>query len=137
MRSKMFLAANIISSIYTTVLLWTLVGLTILNAGGESIINTVGGFFEATFKLISIDLAIRNYLYVLAVTLFVHNGLFIIGCIFSWIAYTTSKESLATVATIIYLIGTICSPICLVFGIPVVILTFIGAGNQKKINKTT
>lgn len=135
MRSKTFLTANILASIYNIVLLWTIIGITIINAGEVSVINTVGGFFEATFKLISIDIAIINYLYVIAISILVHISLFIVGCIISWIAYVIKKDSIATVAAIIYLIGTICSPICLVFGIIVTTLTFIGISNQRKINK--
>lgn len=135
MRSKPFLAANVLASIYTIVLLWIIVGLTILDAGGESIINAVGGFFEAAFEFINMDIAVINYLYVLAISLLMHIGLFIVGCIVSWIAYVKKADSVAIVAAVIYLVGTICSPICLLFGILITTLAFIGAGNQRKLNK--
>lgn len=137
MRSKIFLASNILATIYCIALSWTLVGLTILDTGGESIISTLGGFFETLFELVGMNLAIINYLYVLAILLFVHIGLVIVGCILSWIAYVIKKDNVATVSAIIYLIGTICSPICLIFGIIISAFAFAGAGNQRKLNKTT
>ena len=136
MKSKTLLAANILATTYSIILLWALIGLTVINSGGENIINSVGGFFESAFELIGMSLAIINYLYLLAVSLFVHIGLFIAGCIVSWIAYVTKKDNVATVAAVVYLIGTICSPVCLAFGIPVTALAFVGANNQRKLNKS-
>lgn len=40
------------------------------------------------------------------------------------------------VATL-YLIGTICFPVYLLFGLPITIVGFIGSGKQKRINNTT
>ena len=135
MRSKVFLASNILASIYCTVLSWSLVGLAILDSGRESIINTLGGFFETAFELVGMNLAIINYLFVLSILLLVHIGLVIVGCIVSWIAYAIKKDSVATVAAVIYLIGAICSPLCLIFGITISVLAFVGASNQRKLNK--
>ena len=135
MRSKMFLASNILATIYSVVLSWALIGLTIIDAGGESIISAVGGFFETAFDLVGMSLAIINYLYVLAILLLVHAGLVVVGCIISWIAYVMKKDNLATVTAIIYLIGAICSPLCLIFGIAISAFTFVGASNQRKLNK--
>ncbi|MBR5295685.1 MAG: hypothetical protein IKU24_03745 [Clostridia bacterium] len=137
MRSKTFLAGNIIASIYSVVLSWMLIGLTIIDNGGQSIINTLGRFFENAFQLIDMDLSIVNYLYVLAISMLLHISLFVLGCIISWISYITKNDTLATVVAVIYLIGTICSPICLFFGIVISAIAFIGANNQKKLNKTT
>ena len=135
MRSKMFLASNILASIYCIVLLWALIGFTILDAGGESILNTLGGFFEAIFNIVGMKLTITNYLYVLAILLLVHIAFVIAGCIISWIAYMMKKDNVAVVAAIIYLIGTICSPLCLIFGIAISAFAFVGASNQRKLNK--
>ena len=136
MRSKTLLATNIVVTIYSVVSMWILIGAIILDAGGESIIKSVGSFFESIFETIGTDLAIINYLYLLAISLFVHIGLFFSGCIVSWIAYATKKDGIAMAAFIIYVVGAVSSPICLIIGIPVSALAFIGATNQRKLNKT-
>lgn len=136
MRSRTLLASSILASLYNIVLMWAIIGLMAVDAGGNSIISAVGGFFEASFKFINIELAIINYLYILGILFLVHIGLFVVGNIISWTAYALKSASVATVASIVYLIGTICSPICIILGIPVTALTFIGAFNQKKYKKT-
>lgn len=54
------------------------------------------------------------------------------------VAYAARKDIVAIVAAVIFFIATICSPclpICLVFAIPITVLAFIGASNQKELNK--
>ncbi len=42
---------------------------------------------------------------------------------------------LANFAAALYLIGTICFPVYILFGLLLTIIGFVGAGNQKKISK--
>ncbi len=135
MRSKTLLISNIVASVYSVLLSWFFIGMTIVDAGGKSVINALGGFLESLFEIIHMDLAITNYLYVLGILSLIHLGLFVIGGIVSWVAYAKTDTMLAMVAAIIFVISTVCSPIGFIFGIPVSVLTFISVSNQKKLNK--
>lgn len=135
MRSKTLLTTNILASLYTFVMAWFFIGLQIVDGGGNSIINAVGGALEGLFGIIHMNLAITNYLYVIGILMLVHTGVFVVGMIFSWISYANKSNILATVAAVVFLIGTGCAPVLIVFGLPITALTFIGAINQGKINK--
>lgn len=134
MRSKTLLVTNILASLYSVVALWAVIGFAIIDVGGENIINAVGGFFESVFEIVNMNLAIKNFLYVLGILFLIHICLFVVGCIISWIGYVAKNESVVIVAAVIYLIGTIVSPVCIIFGIPVTILTFLSVTNQRKLN---
>ena len=74
--------------------------------------------------------------YVMLVLFCVHIAVVVLGVIIGWIAFAGKKSGLAKFAAVLYLIETICFPICLPFGLPMTITGFVGSGNQKKINKT-
>ncbi len=136
MRSKLLLVTNILASVYAVASLWTVIGFNIIDVGGKSVINSVGGFLESIFERVDMSLAITNFLYVLQIMFLIHIGLFVAGCLISWVAFALQGDNIAIVSASIYLLGTICSPICIVLGAPITILTFIAAINQRKINKT-
>lgn len=135
MRSKTLLVSNILVSLYSVLLSWIFIGFAILNAGGKGILNAIGGFFETAFKTIDIDLAIINYLSLLGILSLVHLAVFLIGCAVAWVAYGKKSQAVAIASAVIFLIGTICSPINFIFGLPVTVATFIGANNQKNLNQ--
>lgn len=54
-----------------------------------------------------------------------------------WIAYAGKKSGIAKFAATLYLIGTICFPIFLIFGLPITIVGFVGGSKQKRINSTS
>lgn len=136
MRSKTLLASNILVSLYSVVLSWVFIGFAVLDVRGKGIINAIGGFFETAFKTIHIDLAIINYLSLLGILALVHLAVFIIGSVVAWVAYGKKSQAVAIASAVIFLIGTICSPINFVFGLPITVATFIGANNQKNLNHT-
>ena len=78
-----------------------------------------------------------TFLYVILVLLCVHIIVFALGCLIGWIAYAGKKSGGAKFSATLYLIGTICFPVYLFFGLPITIVGFIGGGKQKKINDTT
>ena len=136
MRSKILLGSNIFVSLYSLLLSWFFIGFAILDAGVNGIVNEIGGFFETLLKTIHIDLAIINYLTLLGILVLVHLAVFLIGCAVAWVAYVKKSQTVAVASAIIYLIGTICSPINFIFGLPITVATFIGANSQKKLNHT-
>lgn len=135
MRSKTLFVSNILVSLYSVLLTWFFIGFAILDVGGKGIINAVGGFFEAAFKTVHIDLAIISYLSLLGVLALAHLAVFLVGCVVAWVAYAKKSQTVAIAAAVIFLIGTICSPINFIFGLPVTVATFIGANNQKILNQ--
>lgn len=69
------------------------------------------------------------------ILLLVHIGVFVLGAVFGWIAYLSKKSGLSKFAATLYLIGTICFPIYIFFGLPLIIIGFIAGGKQKKLNE--
>lgn len=136
MRSKMLLASNIVASLYCIILLWTIIGVFIIDAEGKNIINAIGSFFEWIFDNLNLNLEITRYLFIQGILFLIHSAIFVFGTIISWISYLLKKDITSIVAAIVYLVGTIVSPICIIFGIPITTLAFVGAVNQKKVNQT-
>lgn len=135
MRSKTLLVSNILVSLYSVLLSWFFIGFAVLDVGGKGIINAIGGFFETAFKTFHIELAIINYLSLLGILALAHLAVILIGCAVAWVAYAKKSQAVAIASAVIFLIGTICSPINFIFGLPVTVATFIGANNQKNLNQ--
>ena len=131
MRSKILLISNILATIYSSILLWWFGG-AIIEAGGFDYISDVVEAFEI-LESFSIE---AEFLKILLILLCVHIVVFALGCIIGWIAYLAKKSGFAKFASALYLLGTICFPIYLFFGLPIIIIGFIGGSKQKKINKT-
>lgn len=64
-----------------------------------------------------------------------HMVLFLIGAVFGWLGVFFKKSWSALVAAILYSVGTALFLAYAMFGIPILVLGYIGYANQKKINK--
>lgn len=134
-RSKTLLASNILATLYSAYLLWAFGG-AIIEAGGTDFIDAIGAYFELAFELLGMSSPAITILYVILVLLCVHIITFVLGCLIGWISFAGQKSGGAKFAATLYLIGTICFPVYLFFGLPITIVGFIGGGKQKKINRT-
>lgn len=132
-RSKALLVSNILATAYSAYLLWTF-GSAIIEAGGADFIDAMGAYFEIVFELFGTSSPELNFLYAIVILLCVHIVAFVLGCLIGWIAYAGKKSGSAKFAATLYLIGTICFPVFLIFGLPITIVGFVGGGKQKKIN---
>lgn len=133
MRSKTLLTANILATLYSVGLLWVFGG-AIIEAGGMDFIDAIGAYFELAFDLLGMSSPAVTFLYAILVLACVHIVAFVLGCVFGWIAYAGKKSGGAKFAATLYLIGTLCFPVYLFFGLPITIIGFVGGGKQKKIN---
>lgn len=64
-----------------------------------------------------------------------HTVMFVIGAIFGWLGLLLRKSWAALTGAILYSVGTLLFLLYAMFGVPILILGFIGYANQKKINK--
>lgn len=133
MRSIALLVSNILATLYSAFLLLTFGG-AIIEAGGADFVNAVGAYFELIFNVLGINSPEITVLYVILILLCVHIAVFVIGCLVGWIAYACKKSGAAKFAAVLYLLGAICFPIYILFGLPITIIGFIGGGKQKKLN---
>ena len=130
MRSKILLISNILATIYSGFLLWWFGG-AIIEAGGLEYLSNVVDAFKILDSF-SID---AEFLKVILILLCIHIIVFALGCIIGWIAFLTKRSGGAKFAATLYLLGTICFPVYIVFGLPITIIGFIGGSKQKKINR--
>ena len=133
MRSKTLLISNILSTLYAGYLLWFFGG-AIIAAGGMDYIEYCQQTFGAVFDLVGFSSVSVNVIYTIVILLLVHIGTFTLGALLSWFAYLAKKSGLAKFSATLYLLGTICFPIYIFFGLPLTIIGYIGGGKQKKIN---
>lgn len=133
MRSKALFVSNILATVYAAMLLYVFGG-AIVSAGGLEYIEAWQQYFDLLFELVGFSSVSVNVLYALVILLILHVGTFTLGFLLGWIGYIAKKSGLAKLAAVLYLIGTICFPICVFFGLPITIIGFVGAGKQKKIN---
>ncbi len=64
-----------------------------------------------------------------------HMIMFLIGVVFGWLGLMTRKTWAALVAAIMYSVGTLFFLAYFMFGVPLLILGFVGYSKQKKINQ--
>lgn len=57
-----------------------------------------------------------------------------LGAIFSWLGFFLRKSWSALVGAILYCVGSLIFIVYIMFGIPLIILGFVGYSKQKKIN---
>ncbi len=112
-RSIMLLVATILSTAYAIYLLCYFVGGTAAASGTE---EAIGGAIATALVM-------------------PHLILFLIGAIFGWVGFLFKKAWLALVAAILYSVGTLFFLAYAMFGIPLLILGFVGYAKQRKINK--
>lgn len=137
MRSKALLVSNILATVYSLGLLFVFGG-AIIQAGGMDYVYALGEYFNSVFELLELigaSLPWLTILYVIFVLLCVHISLFALGCLIGWISYAGKRSGGAKFAAVLYLLGTICFPLYLYFGLPITIIGFTGGGKQAKINK--
>ncbi len=111
-RSIMLWISTILATSYTVYLLCYFVGGTASASGTEAI----GGAIATALVM-------------------PHMIMFLIGSVFGLIAILAKKSWSALVASILYSVGTLCFLAYAMFGLPILILGFIGFANQKKLNK--
>lgn len=63
-----------------------------------------------------------------------HMLMFVIGAVFGWIGVLAKASWSALVAAILYAVGTLCFLMYAMFGIPILVLGFVGYAKQKKCN---
>lgn len=110
-RSKILLTATAIATIYAVYLLSYFFGETAASEGAEAIGSAI-----ATALVMP------------------HMIMFLIGAVFGWIGVLARKSWAALVAAILYSVGTLFFLMYAMFGIPILILGFIGYSKQKKLN---
>lgn len=112
-RSKVLFTATALATIYTVYLFSHFFSTTLSAEGAEA----VGGAIATALVM-------------------PHMIMFLIGAIFGWIGYLCRLSWSALVAAILYAVGTLLFLIYFMFGVPILILGFIGYTKQKKINKS-
>lgn len=133
MRSKVLLVSNIVASVYAIFLLWYFGGACV-SAGGVSFIEYWKLYFNFVYDFAGFSSASVNIIYALLALLGVHICTFVLGAIVGWIGYIAKKSGAAKFAAVMYLLGTICFPIYIMFGLPILILGFVGSSKQKQLN---
>lgn len=132
-RSITLFISNVLATLYAAYLLWTFGG-AIIAAGGTEYLDTLGAYFEFAFDILGTQSSGVTFLYVILILLGVHIVTFTLGCLIGWLALAYKKSGAAKFAATLYLIGTLCFPIYIFFGLPVTIIGFVGGSKQKKIN---
>lgn len=64
-----------------------------------------------------------------------HALMFLIGAVFGWLGFLLKKSWAALVAAILYSVGTLLFLAYAMFGVPILIIGFVGYSKQKKLNK--
>lgn len=111
MRSKTLFVASALATLYTIYLISYFGGGT-LNADGA---EAIGGAIATALVT-------------------PHMIMFLIGAVFGWIGFLAKKTWAALVAAILYSVGTLFFLMYAIFGVPILVLGFIGYSKQKKLN---
>ncbi len=132
MRSKTLFVSNLLASIYAGYLVWVFGG-TILELGGMEYIEYCQQTFSALFTLVGLGLESLYLVYVIVILLVAHIVMFVLGTIFGWVGFLRKKSGWAKGSAILYLVGTLCFPVYIFYGLPLTIIGFVGSSKQKKI----
>lgn len=135
MRSKTLFVSSILATLYSAYLLFTF-GVAIIQAGGLDYIEALGTYFELAFDMLGMASPTLAFLYIILALLGIHIVTFTLGCLISWIAFAGKRSGSAKFAAMLYLVGTICFPVYLFFGLPITIIGFVAGSKQKKCNLT-
>ncbi|MBO4941467.1 MAG: hypothetical protein J6D15_04620 [Clostridia bacterium] len=111
-RSKILFIATALATIYTVYLFSFFFGATASSEGTEAV-----GAAIATALVMP------------------HTIVFLIGAVFGWIGYLAKATWAALVAAILYSVATLFFLAYFMFGVPILVLGFVGYGKQKKLNK--
>ena len=107
----MLLTANALATLYT-IYLFTYFGVKTLGADG---VEAIGGAIATALVT-------------------PHMIMFLIGAVFGWIGFFIQKSWAALVAAILYSVGTLFFLVYAMFGVPILVLGFIGYSKQKNLN---
>ena len=110
-RSKCLFVATALATIYVVYLFSYFFGTTAAAEGAEA----VGGAIATALVM-------------------PHMIVFLIGAVFGWLGVFIKKSWAALVGAILYSVGTLLFLAYFMFGVPILVLGFIGYSNQKKIN---
>ena len=133
MRSKSLLFANIWTTLYSIPMFLIFVG-SIIVEGASYYIEIQKLLFNLLSLSVEYGADSAKIIYAGMILLYVNIGLFLLGTIVGWIGFIAKKSGAALFSAIMYLLGTLCFPICALTGIPAVILGFVGYSKQKKLN---
>lgn len=111
MRSKVLLVANILATLYAVYLI-TYFGGGVINS--ESSAEAAGGAIATALVA-------------------PHMFMFLLGAVFGWVGFFIKKGWAALVAAILYSVGTLFFIVYFMFGVPILVLGFIGYANQRKL----
>ena len=111
-RSKCLFIATALATIYVIYLISYFFGTTASSEGAEA----VGGAIATMLVL-------------------PHIVMFLIGIVFGWIGVIAKKAWAALVGAILYAVGTFFFLAYFMFGVPILVLAFVGYSNQKRLNK--
>lgn len=64
-----------------------------------------------------------------------HMIMFFVGVVFGWLGVFLKANWAALVAAILYSVGTLMFLAYFMFGVPLLVLGFVGYANQRKLNK--
>ena len=138
-RSKTLLVSNVLASLYSIYLLFQFGG-AMIEAGGVDAIEALAESFKILFDLfgaLDLDADVLNWIFAILILLGIHIASFLIGSLLGWISFALKKNKGAKFGATLYLIGTLCFPLFLFFGLPITIIGYIGASKQKKNQQTT
>ncbi len=111
-RSKVLLVATALATVYVVYLITYFFGTTANAEGAEAL----GGAIATALVM-------------------PHMIMFLVGAVFGWIGVFARKSWAALVGAILYSCGTLFFLMYAMFGVPILILGFIGYSKQKKLNK--
>ena len=111
MRSKILCVANILATAYAVYLISYFGGGVMQAEGAEA----VGGAIATALVT-------------------PHMIMFVIGAVFGWVGFVGKKSWGALVAAILYSVGTLFFLVYFMFGVPILVLGFVGYSMQKKLN---
>lgn len=111
MRSKVLCVANVLATLYVIYLVSYFGGAMSGSEGAEAVGSAI-----ATAMVTP------------------HMIMFLIGAIFGWLGFLLKKSWAALVAAILYSVGTLLFLMYFMFGVPILVLGFIGYSKQKKIS---
>lgn len=111
-RSKVLFAATALATIYTVYLFSYFFGTAASTEGAEQVGSAI-----ATALVMP------------------HTIMFLIGAVFGWIGVLGKFAWSALVSAILYAVGTLFFLAYFMFGVPILILGFVGFSNQKKLNR--
>ena len=111
MRSKILCVANILATAYAVYLISYFGGGVMQAEGAEAVGGAIATALVTPYMI-----------------------MFLIGAVFGWVGFVGKKSWGALVAAILYSVGTLFFLVYFMFGVPILVLGFVGYSMQKKLN---